>query len=77
VKTHKRWTTFHQKEVMYKECYNRHYAKILMVSFDYPKHKQKTLKFAWQHFETQGSLWIKINFDSTVKSKGLEKIMYM
>jgi hypothetical protein len=34
-----------------------------MVSFDYPKHKQKNLKFAWQPFGTQGLLeakWILI-----------------
>ncbi len=45
-----------------------------MVSFDYPKHKQKTLKFAWQPFGTQNLLWNKINFDATVKWRRLDKI---
>jgi hypothetical protein len=45
-----------------------------MVSFGYPKHKQKTLKFAWQHFGTQSSLWIKINLDPTIKWRWLDKI---
>jgi hypothetical protein len=46
-----------------------------MTSFGYFKHKQKTLKFAWQHFGMQCSLWIKINFDSMVRWKGLDKII--
>jgi hypothetical protein len=45
-----------------------------MTSFNYPKHKQKTLEFAWQHFGIQSSFWIKINFDSMVRWKGLDKI---
>jgi hypothetical protein len=45
-----------------------------MVFFGYPKHKQKSLKLAWQHFGTQSLLWVKINFDPTVKRKGLDKI---
>jgi len=45
-----------------------------MVSFGYPNRKQKTLKFAWQHFGTQSSLWVKINFDPTIRWKGLDKI---
>jgi hypothetical protein len=45
-----------------------------MISFDYLKHKQKNLEFAWQHFEIQNSFWIKINFDTMVRWKGLDKI---
>jgi hypothetical protein len=45
-----------------------------MVFFGYPKHKLKTLKFAWQPFGTQSLLWVKINFDPMVKWKGLDKI---
>jgi hypothetical protein len=29
------------------------------IMFGYLKHKQKTLEFAWQHFETQNTFWIK------------------
>jgi len=43
-----------------------------MVSFIYHKHKQKTL--AWQPFGTQSLFWIKINFDLTVRWRGLDKI---
>jgi len=46
-----------------------------MVFFGHPKHKQKNLKFAWQHFGTQSSLWVKLNFDSTIRWKGLDKII--
>jgi hypothetical protein len=45
-----------------------------MASFYNPKHKQKTSKYVWQHFETQSSIWIKINFDPTFKWRGLDKI---
>jgi len=45
-----------------------------MVSFGYPKHKQKTFKFAWQPFGTQSLLWIKINFDPTIRWRGLDQI---
>jgi hypothetical protein len=45
-----------------------------MVFFGYPKHKQKALKFAWQHFGTQSSLLIEINFNPMVKWRGLDKI---
>jgi len=44
-----------------------------MISFGYFKHKGKTLKFAWQHFEAQSSFWVKINFDPMVKWRGLDK----
>jgi hypothetical protein len=44
-----------------------------MVFFGYPKHKQKTLKFSWQHFGIQSSLWVEINFDPMVGWKGLDK----
>jgi hypothetical protein len=45
-----------------------------MVSLGYFKHKQKTSNFTWQQFGIQSSLWIKINFDSMVIWKGLDKI---
>jgi hypothetical protein len=45
-----------------------------MIFFDYLKQKQKTLKFAWQHFGIQSLLWIKINFDPMVRWRGLNKI---
>ncbi len=45
-----------------------------MVFFGYHKHKQKTWKFAWQHFGTQSSLWDKTNLDSTVRLRELDKI---
>jgi hypothetical protein len=45
-----------------------------MMFFGYHKHKQKKLKNSWWHFGTQSSLWIKINFDSTVRWKELGKI---
>ncbi len=45
-----------------------------MVSFHYSKNKQKSLKFAWQQFGTQSSLWVEINFDSMVRWKELDKI---
>jgi len=32
-----------------------------MTSFDYPKHKQKPLEFAWRYFETQSSFWALIH----------------
>jgi hypothetical protein len=41
-----------------------------MASFDYPKHKQKKLEFAWQHFEIQSSFWVKINLDPMMKGIG-------
>jgi hypothetical protein len=44
-----------------------------MTSFGYREHKQKTLQFAWQHFGIQSSFWIKINFDSIVRWKDLDK----
>jgi hypothetical protein len=45
-----------------------------MTSFGYPKHKQKALEFAWQHFGTQNSFWIKVTIDPIIKWKGLDKI---
>jgi hypothetical protein len=45
-----------------------------MASFGQPKHKQKNLEFAQQHFGTQSSLWVKINFDPMVRWGGLNKI---
>ncbi len=45
-----------------------------MVFFGYPKHKQKTLKFAWKHFGIQSSFWVKMNFDPMVRWRGLDKI---
>jgi len=45
-----------------------------MVSFGYPKHTQKTLNFTWQPFGIQSLLWIKIDFDPTVKWRRLNKI---
>jgi hypothetical protein len=44
-----------------------------MASFNNPIDKQKTLECA-QHFGTQISLQIKINFDLMVRWKGLNKI---
>jgi len=44
-----------------------------MKSFGYFKQKEKTLKFAWQNFEAQSSLGVKINFDPMVKWRGLDK----
>jgi hypothetical protein len=41
---------FCSKKVMYNKYYSTHYVKILMASFNYPKHKQKTLEVAQQHF---------------------------
>jgi hypothetical protein len=38
-----------------------------MASFDNPIHKQKALEHAQQHFGTQISLKIKINFNPTVR----------
>jgi hypothetical protein len=38
-----------------------------MASFDNPIHKQKTLKCAQQHFGTQISFYIKINFDPMIR----------
>jgi hypothetical protein len=43
-----------------------------MIFFCYPKHKQKTLKFAWQPFGPQSLLWVKINLDPMVRWKGLD-----
>jgi hypothetical protein len=44
-----------------------------MVFFGYHKHKQKTLKFAWQHFGIQNLLWVKINLDPMIRWRGLDK----
>jgi hypothetical protein len=38
-----------------------------MASFGYAKQKQKTWKFAQQHFGSQSSFWVKINFDPIVR----------
>jgi hypothetical protein len=48
-----------------------------MVFFGYHKHKQKTKTFAWQHFGTQSSLWVKINLDPKIRWKELDKLMYI
>jgi len=45
-----------------------------MVSFGYPKHKQKNLKSAWQPFGIQSLFWVKINLDPTIRWRGLDKI---
>ncbi len=45
-----------------------------MVFFGYHKHEQKNLKFAWQNFGIQSSLWVEINFDPTVRLRKLDKI---
>jgi hypothetical protein len=45
-----------------------------MIFFGYHKHKQKNLKFAWQHFGIQSSLWVKINLDRIVRWRKLDKI---
>jgi hypothetical protein len=45
-----------------------------MVIFGYHKHKQKTLKFAWQQFGTQSSLCVKINFNLVIRWSELDKI---
>jgi hypothetical protein len=45
-----------------------------MASFGYPKHKFKKLEFAQQHFWTQSSFWVKINFHPMVRWRGLGKI---
>jgi hypothetical protein len=37
---------FCSKKMMYNKYYNTKEAKILMTTFGYPKHKQKTLEFA-------------------------------
>ncbi len=37
---------FCSKKVIYNKYYIMQEAKILMSSFDYPKHKQKTLEFS-------------------------------
>ncbi len=47
-----------------------------MASFGYPKHKQKNLEFAKQHFWTQSSFWVKIHFDPMARWRGLDKSMY-
>jgi hypothetical protein len=44
-----------------------------MIFFGYPKHKQKTLKFAWQPFGTQSLFWVKINLDPIVRWRGFNK----
>jgi len=41
-----------------------------MASFGYIKYKEKTWEFAWQYFETQSSLWIKIILNPMIKWKG-------
>jgi hypothetical protein len=48
-----------------------------MVSFGYPKHKKKKFEFAWTPFGIQSLLWVKINFDPTVRWRGLDKLMYI
>jgi hypothetical protein len=48
-----------------------------MVFFGYHKHKQKDLKNLLQHFGTQSSLSVKINFDSIVRWRELDKLMYI
>jgi hypothetical protein len=45
-----------------------------MVSFSYPKDEQKTLKFAWQPFGTQSLFCVKINFNPTIRWRGVNKI---
>jgi hypothetical protein len=45
-----------------------------MTSFGYVKHKQKALKFTWQHFEIKISFLIKVNLDPIGRWKGLDKI---
>jgi hypothetical protein len=45
-----------------------------MTSFGYVKHKQKALKFTWQHFETKSSFWIKVNIDPIGGWRGWDKI---
>jgi len=45
-----------------------------MTSSSYLKHQQKTLEFAWQHFGTQNSFWVKINLDPTIKWRESDKI---
>ncbi len=46
----------------------------LLAILNTQKKKKKTLKFTWQHFGTQSSLWVKINLDPMVKWRGLDKI---
>jgi hypothetical protein len=59
--------------------------KYFQVFFKKPKKTYNTCMFesnweyvitmyVWQHFETQSSLWIKINFDPKFKWRGLDKI---
>ncbi len=46
-----------------------------MTFFDNPKHyKQKTLKYAWQHYGIQSSPWIKFTLDPTIIQRRLDKI---
>ncbi len=35
---------------------------------------KKNLEFAWQHFGTQSSLWVKMNFDPIVRWRVLDQI---
>jgi hypothetical protein len=48
-----------------------------MISFGYFKQKEKTLKFAWQNFEAQSSLGVKINFDPMLNEEDWIKLMYI
>jgi len=46
-----------------------------MTSFSYHKYKQKKFKFVCQHFgQTKSSIWVKIDLDSMVRWRGLDKI---
>jgi hypothetical protein len=65
---------FCSKKVIYNKYYSMQWAKILMSSFGYPKHKQIFFDFAQQHFGIQNYLWIKINLDPTVRWRRLDKI---
>jgi hypothetical protein len=47
--------TFYFLKMVYNKYYNTQWVEILMTSFGYPKHKKKTLEFAWQHFGIQSS----------------------
>jgi hypothetical protein len=48
-----------------------------MTFFGYCKYEQKTLKFAWQHFEIQSSLCVKKNLIQRLYEKDWIKSMYI
>jgi dynactin complex subunit len=60
--------------MMYNKYYSMPWAKILMASFGYCKHKLKNFKICTTTFLNSKFILSQINFDSIVRWGGLDKI---